>query len=45
MSHDDYQIHRAKIMTPAFWVLLVLTVIGFSLIAVRFIWGSARFPT
>lgn len=39
MSHDDYQIYRAKILTPSFWVLLTLTVIGFSLIAVRFIWG------
>ena len=39
MSHDDYQIHRAKILTPSFWVLLTLTVIGFALIAVRFIWG------
>lgn len=39
MSHDDYQIHRAKILTPSFWVLLTLTLIGFALIAVRFIWG------
>ena len=39
MSHDDYQIHRAKILTPSFWVLLTLSVIGFALIAVRFIWG------
>jgi Ni/Fe-hydrogenase subunit HybB-like protein len=39
MSHDEYQIHRAKILTPSFWVLLTLAVIGFALIAVRFIWG------
>ncbi len=39
MSHDEYQIHKAKILTPSFWVLLTLTVIGFALIGVRFIWG------
>lgn len=39
MSHDDYQIHRARILTPSFWILLALTVIGFALIAVRFIKG------
>lgn len=39
MSHDEYQIQRGKILTPSFWVLLTLTVIGFTLIAVRFIWG------
>ena len=39
MSHDDYQIHKAKILTPSFYVLLALTLIGFALIAVRFIWG------
>lgn len=39
MSHDEFQVHRAKILTPSFWVLLTLTLIGFALIAVRFIWG------
>lgn len=39
MSHDDYQIHKAKILTPSFWVLLTLTVIGFSLIGLRFAKG------
>jgi len=39
MSHNEFQIHRAKIMTPSFIVLLVLTLIGFALIAVRFIKG------
>lgn len=39
MSHDEFQVHRAKILTPSFWVLLTLTLIGFTLIAVRFIWG------
>lgn len=39
MSHDEFQVHRAKILTPSFWVLLTLTLIGFSLIVVRFIWG------
>ena len=39
MSHDEFQKHNAKILTPSFVVLLALTVIGFSLIAVRFIWG------
>jgi len=39
MSHDEYQIHKAKILTPSFWVLLTLAVIGFTLIGVRFIWG------
>ncbi len=39
MSHDEFQKHNAKILTPSFVVLLTLTVIGFALIAVRFIWG------
>lgn len=39
MSHDHYQRHDAKIMTPSFIVLLVLTVIGFALIGVRFVKG------
>ena len=39
MGHDDYQTHDAKILTPSFIVLLTLTLIGFALIAVRFIKG------
>jgi len=39
MSHDEYQRHEAKILTPSFIVLLTLTLIGFALIAVRFIKG------
>ena len=39
MSHDEFQIYDAKILTPSFIVLLTLTIIGFALIAVRFIWG------
>jgi len=39
MSHDEFQKHDAKILTPSFIVLLVLTLIGFALIAVRFIKG------
>ena len=39
MSRDEYQKYDAKILTPSFIVLLVLTLIGFALIAVRFIKG------
>ncbi|MDD2898902.1 MAG: Ni/Fe-hydrogenase cytochrome b subunit [Desulfuromonadaceae bacterium] len=39
MGHDEYQTYDAKILTPSFVVLLILALIGFSLIAVRFIWG------
>src|SRR5690242_21319103 len=39
MGHDEYQKHEAKILTPSFMVLLTLTLIGFALIAVRFIKG------
>jgi Ni/Fe-hydrogenase subunit HybB-like protein len=39
MSHDEYQIHDAKILTPSFIVLLTLTLIGFFLIGVRFVKG------
>jgi Ni/Fe-hydrogenase subunit HybB-like protein len=39
MGHDEYQTYDAKILTPSFVVLLTLTLIGFALIAVRFIWG------
>jgi len=39
MSHDEYQRHDAKILTPSFIMLLTLTLIGFALIAVRFIKG------
>ena len=39
MSHDEYQRYDAKILTPSFIVLLVLTLIGFALVAVRFIKG------
>ncbi len=39
MSHDEYQKYDARILTPSFVVLLTLTVIGFALVAVRFIWG------
>ncbi len=39
MSHDDFQRHEASIFTPAFFVLLLLTLIGFFLVALRFIKG------
>jgi len=39
MGHDEYQKHEAKIFTPSFIVLLVLTLIGFFLVALRFIKG------
>ncbi|MDA8414874.1 MAG: Ni/Fe-hydrogenase cytochrome b subunit [Desulfobacteraceae bacterium] len=39
MSHDEYQRHDARILTPSFIVLLTLTLIGLALIAVRFIKG------
>lgn len=39
MSNDEYQVHNARILTPSFIVLLTLTLIGFALIAVRFIKG------
>jgi hypothetical protein len=32
MSHDEYQRHDAKILTPSFIVLLALTLIGFALL-------------
>lgn len=39
MSHNEFQVHKAKILTPSFWVLLTLATIGFVLICIRFIWG------
>lgn len=39
MSHDEYQRYDARIVTPSFIILLLLTVIGFALVVVRFIWG------
>jgi Ni/Fe-hydrogenase subunit HybB-like protein len=39
MGHDEFQKHEARILTPSFIVLLLLTLIGFSLIAVRFVKG------
>jgi Ni/Fe-hydrogenase subunit HybB-like protein len=39
MGHDEYQQHQSRILTPSFCVLLVLTLIGFSLMALRFIKG------
>ena len=39
MGNDEYQRYDAKILTPSFIVLLTLTLIGFALIAVRFIKG------
>jgi len=39
MGHDEYQKHNARILTPSFCVLLALTLIGFALMAVRFIKG------
>lgn len=39
MSHDHYQVHTAKIITPSFMILLGLTIIGFVLIGIRFIKG------
>jgi len=37
--HDEYQVHHGKILTKPFFVLLALVVIGFGLIAYRFIAG------
>ncbi|MGD9807139.1 MAG: Ni/Fe-hydrogenase cytochrome b subunit [Deferribacterales bacterium] len=37
--HDEYHIHRAKILTPAFYVLLFFTALGFVLVGVRFVKG------
>ena len=45
MGHDEFQKHDAKILTPSFLVLLALTLIGFALIAVRFIWGLEQSRT
>ncbi len=39
MGHDEYQRYDAKILTPSFIVLLALTLIGFTLIGVRFVKG------
>jgi Ni/Fe-hydrogenase subunit HybB-like protein len=39
MSHDDFQRHEAPLLTPAFYVLLLLTLIGFFLVALRFVKG------
>jgi len=39
MGHDEFQKHDDRIFTPAFFVLLTLTVIGFALVALRFIKG------
>src|SRR5512145_2169047 len=39
MSHDDFQRHEASIITPAFFVLLLLTLIGFFLVGLRFVKG------
>lgn len=39
MGHDEYQKHEARIFTPSFCVLLALTLIGFSLVGLRFVKG------
>ncbi len=39
VHHDEYHIHKAKILTPSFYVLLFFTVLGFLLIGVRFVKG------
>ena len=39
MGHDEFQKHEAKILTPSFLVLLVLTLIGFALVGLRFVKG------
>src|SRR5512145_1621761 len=39
MSHDDFQRHEAGILTPAFFILLLLTLIGFFLVGLRFVKG------
>ncbi len=42
MSHSqEYAVHKAKILTPTFFVLLILTIIGFSLIGYRVLNGLA----
>lgn len=37
--HDHYHIHKAKIFTPTFYVLAAFTLLGFALIALRYIKG------
>lgn len=39
MGHDEFQKHEARIFTPSFLVLLVLTLIGFALVGLRFVKG------
>lgn len=38
-THDEYHIHRAKILTPSFYVLLMMTLLGFFFMGVRFVKG------
>jgi Ni/Fe-hydrogenase subunit HybB-like protein len=37
--HDEYHIHRAKILTPSFFVLLAFTLLGFFFVGLRFFKG------
>ena len=39
MGHDEFQKHEAKIVTPSFLALLILTLIGFALVGVRYVKG------
>lgn len=40
MSHnDEYYMHKAKIFTPAFYVLLFFTLLGFFFVGVRYVEG------
>ncbi|PLX69410.1 MAG: Ni/Fe-hydrogenase cytochrome b subunit [Denitrovibrio sp.] len=40
MAHaDEYHVHRAKILTPSFYVLLFFALLGFFFIGIRFVKG------
>lgn len=39
MGHDEFQRHEERIVTPSFLVLLALTIIGFTLVVVRYVKG------
>jgi Ni/Fe-hydrogenase subunit HybB-like protein len=36
---NEYVIHRSKILTPSFWVLLAFTLLGFFCVGVRYVKG------
>ncbi|MCD8493362.1 MAG: hypothetical protein LRY51_16510 [Geovibrio sp.] len=41
-SNEYMALHREKILTPSFWVLLTFTVIGFYCIGLRYVMGYRR---